>query len=387
MPTSFPGAVDLASLFASDVTDDTDSKAGTPRTGTVGFLAQWMRDVGGAMVAVETELGPDPSGLYAPTVRERFEGLAFKGQSVKAASTGNVGGTYANGTAGVGATKAVGGTTLTMDGITIANGDRVLLKDQTSAFENGLYVASGVGTAVVLTRSTDGDTSVKIADVRVLVDQGTINADTEWGMVATAPTMGTTALPWRRTTPIYGHGNPRFPWDVAAPTAQVVMPTVPRILVQSLFSLAVAATQYMIGGIVVPAGRTITNVNYVATTAGATPTVDWFALARQSDRVALAHTANSVAAPALNVPVVRALTAPWTPTADTPIWVVWSLNIATTARVVAAGPTGQAALNLLAPAMAATNGVAPTVTLPTDGTTVITAATTGIVNVPLIWLT
>jgi hypothetical protein len=64
VPTSYPGAVDLAALFAPDVTDDTDRKSGAPRTGTVGFHAQWMRDAGGALVAVETELGVNPSGSF-----------------------------------------------------------------------------------------------------------------------------------------------------------------------------------------------------------------------------------------------------------------------------------------------------------------------------------
>lgn len=71
MPTSFPGAVDLASLFAPDVTDDTDAVTGTPRTGSVGFHAQWMRDVGGALIAIENEQGPNASGTFA-TIADRL---------------------------------------------------------------------------------------------------------------------------------------------------------------------------------------------------------------------------------------------------------------------------------------------------------------------------
>jgi hypothetical protein len=82
----------------------------------------------------------------------------------------------------------------------------------------------------------------------------------------------------------------------------------------------------------------------------------------------------------------RALTAAWTPIEDTPVWVIWSIN-GNTAPAIATGLAGNAAANLVAPAMCATNGVAPTTTVPTDGTTVITAATTGITTIPYIWLT
>ena len=387
MTTSgFPGALDTLPVNRQD---DTDSKSGadlglTTTTGVHADDHNWVND---AVNKMQAELGINPRGLYAATVRERFEIAAYKNQSVRAASTANVTGTYANGTAGVGATKAVGGTTLSVDGIAMANGDRVLLKDQTSAFENGIYTVSGIGSSVVLTRAIDADTATKIADCRVLVDQGSQQGDTEWGCVATAPTMGTTALGFKRTSPIYGHGNPRFPWEFGASlTALPIMATLPRVLVSTAFTWALSG-QTLVGGIVVPAGKTVTNINYVATTAGAAPSVDWFALARQSDRIVQAHTANSVAAPTAGAITTRALTAPWTPNYDTPVWIVHSLVVATTARVVMAGPAGLAAANLLAPAICASNGVTPTTTLPTDGTTAITAATTGVANIPYFWLT
>jgi hypothetical protein len=376
----------------TDAGDTSVYKAGV--THQIGDFAQWIRSLAQIVKAHEQTLGINPQGLYAPTVRERFEIGAYKNQSCRVATVAALpAGTYANGSAGVGATftATATGAWAAIEGVTLALGDRILVKNQATPAQNGIYTVTtlgAVGVAMVLTRAIDADTSTKIADCRVLIDQGTTQGDTEWGCTATAPTMGTTALPWKRTSPIYGHGNPRFPWDIAASTTQVIMSTVPRALLSSTaFSLAVAATQYLIGGIVVPAGRTVTNINYIATVAGAAPTVDWLALARQSDRVVQAHTANSVAAPTINVVTTRALTAPWTPSEDTPVWIIQSVNIATTARQIVAGPAQIAAINLLAPAMAATNGVAPTTTLPTDGTTVITAATVGATAVPLFWLT
>lgn len=389
MSSSYPAALDSVVKFPQTIEDDTDSTSGNDlgQSSTVGFLAQWMRDTGDALVKIETELGTNPKGLYAANVRERFEIAAYKNQSVRVASTANIAGTYGNGTLGVGANIAVGGTTLTIDGVALANGDRVLLKDQTAPANNGIYTVSGVGTAVVLTRAIDADTSAKIGDCKVLVNQGTQHGDTEWQCTATNPVIGTTTLPFKRSNPFYGHGNPRFPWEPGASmTAFPVMATLPRIAATS--TLTLTATQLQVGGIVVPAGRTVTNINTVFTGVGSgTVTIFHFALVRQLDRVVMAHTANSTSFPVANAIHTRALTATWTPDYDTPVWVLMSQTFATTYPAVMStvAPT-VAAVNAVAPAIAGTNGIASSATLPTNGTTVITAVTTG-TAIPYIWLT
>ncbi len=77
-------------------------------------------------------------------------------------TTGNLNATYNNGTAGVGATLTNAGTLVafTPDGVTAQVGDRVLVYNQTNAYENGVYTVTTVGngsTAWVLTRATDAD--------------------------------------------------------------------------------------------------------------------------------------------------------------------------------------------------------------------------------------
>jgi hypothetical protein len=77
-------------------------------------------------------------------------------------STGNLTATYNNGTAGVGATLTNAGTQVafTPDGTVALVGDRVLIYNQTNAFENGVYEVTTVGsgsTNWVLTRATDAD--------------------------------------------------------------------------------------------------------------------------------------------------------------------------------------------------------------------------------------
>jgi hypothetical protein len=80
------------------------------------------------------------------------------------ATTANITGTYSNGTAGVGATLTVTATGVhTIDDVTLAVGNRVLIKNQTTQTENGIYTATtlgSVGVSAVYTRATDQDNSV-----------------------------------------------------------------------------------------------------------------------------------------------------------------------------------------------------------------------------------
>jgi hypothetical protein len=80
----------------------------------------------------------------------------------------------------------------TIDGISVAAGDRVLVKGQTTATENGLYsAASGAWT-----RTTDADANAEVsAGLTVMVEEGTTHADTQWRLTTDgAITLGTTAL-------------------------------------------------------------------------------------------------------------------------------------------------------------------------------------------------
>jgi len=82
-----------------------------------------------------------------------------------------------------------------IDGVTLAEGDRVLLKDQSTASENGIYVAvaSGAGAA---SRADDANTSAKVTTgMFTFVSEGTLNGDN--GFVLTTNdtiTLGTTGL-------------------------------------------------------------------------------------------------------------------------------------------------------------------------------------------------
>ena len=62
----------------------------------------------------------------------------------------------------------------TLDGVTLATGNKVLVKDQTDATENGIYNVVASGTA---TRDTDYDTVAELAGQLVIVQEGSTNAD------------------------------------------------------------------------------------------------------------------------------------------------------------------------------------------------------------------
>jgi len=73
----------------------------------------------------------------------------------------------------------------TIDGVSVIAGDRVLVKDQTTASANGIYLcASGSWT-----RTTDADTYAELVAAYTFVEGGTVNANN--GFICTIPTSGT----------------------------------------------------------------------------------------------------------------------------------------------------------------------------------------------------
>lgn len=88
---------------------------------------------------------------------------------------------------------------LTVDGIATVLNDRILVKNQATAADNGIYKCTTEGTAgvaFVLTRATDADASAEVtAGMYTFVDQGTANADSAWVLSTNdAITLDTTGL-------------------------------------------------------------------------------------------------------------------------------------------------------------------------------------------------
>lgn len=124
------------------------------------------------------QVGSDAVNLdYVATV---LDGRSWK-QPVRVATTTN----------GALATAYAAGQQV--DGYTLVTGDRILLKDQTTGSENGIYVVQASGAPV---RASDADTTSELQNATAYAISGTVNADKSYTQTANDPTVGTTALTW-----------------------------------------------------------------------------------------------------------------------------------------------------------------------------------------------
>jgi hypothetical protein len=86
-----------------------------------------------------------------------------------------------------------------IDGVTLVTGDRVLLKNQTTGSQNGIYTVVASGSA---SRDTEFDTITELAGQLVIIQEGTVNADTfHLCTTDTSATLGTTSISFTKVTP------------------------------------------------------------------------------------------------------------------------------------------------------------------------------------------
>ena len=154
-------------------------------TGHVSVSNALLRDV-----ATPVLPGDAANKAYVDAVAE---GLHIHA-SVLAATTAPIAGsvTYDNGTAGVGATLTTDTPMNTMDGYSLSNGDRVLIKNQVNAFENGIYIRTS---STVFTRAADFNTTTEVASGDFLfVSNGTVNGKTGWVQTIKSTAIGTSNI-------------------------------------------------------------------------------------------------------------------------------------------------------------------------------------------------
>ena len=125
---------------------------------------------------------PDPTGRISH-LPEMHREQGWK-QPVRCATTANI---------------TLSGTQ-TIDGIAAVANDRVLVKDQTTGAQNGLYAVAAGAWVRAHDMDQDATTSVPAAEVMgaiVYVIAGTTNGGTSWRTTnTTAPTLGTTTITW-----------------------------------------------------------------------------------------------------------------------------------------------------------------------------------------------
>lgn len=128
------------------------------------------------MLTLPDETGTVATRAYADAL---VAGLSWK-QAVRVATTatGTLATAFENGD--------------TVDGVTLATGDRILLKNQSSATENGIYVVAASGAPA---RASDADSGAELVNASVYVQEGTTNADKQFVCTTNAPiTIGATNI-------------------------------------------------------------------------------------------------------------------------------------------------------------------------------------------------
>ena len=87
----------------------------------------------------------------------------------------------------------------TIDGVTLATGDRVLVKDQSTGSQNGLYTVVASGTA---SRDTEYDTIAELSGQMVVVNQGSTNDNTIWLCTTnSSASLGSDSITFTKVTP------------------------------------------------------------------------------------------------------------------------------------------------------------------------------------------
>ena len=145
-------------------------------------------------------------------------------EPVRAASTGNI-------------TLATPGTTI--DGVTLASGDRILLKNQVPASENGIYTWSGAASLLVRTADTD-EAADFVHGFLIYVREGTTNGATFWAYTtSTTPiVLGSTTLTFLAFTGIGptgatgADGAPGATGAPGAPGTLTVSGAAPHIMIE-----------------------------------------------------------------------------------------------------------------------------------------------------------
>lgn len=109
---------------------------------------------------------------------------------VRLVSVANIVGTYNNGpnNNGVGATLTIAASSLTIDSVVAALGDRVLLQTQTNTYEQGIYIVYSIGSTVVLQRAADQQSIEQLkAGEYVSVGAGSLRAGNFYSLVEPLP--------------------------------------------------------------------------------------------------------------------------------------------------------------------------------------------------------
>jgi len=217
------GSIANAKLVNDGITiGSTDTSLGGTITAIPGLTQLVVDDltVDGSVISTtagNTNISLTPHGTGTVTVPSSYEGRAgFTSdslvnkayvdavangldvkKSVRVATTANLAATYSNGAGTL--TNSSTQAAITIDGVTLLVTERVLVKNQSTAAQNGFYKVTTVGngsTNWVLTRTPDADAASELtAGAFTFAEEGTLNGDNGYVLATDgAVTLGTTAI-------------------------------------------------------------------------------------------------------------------------------------------------------------------------------------------------
>lgn len=168
-----------------------------------------------------------------------------------------------------------GGAPNTLDGVTLVANDRILVKDQTTGSQNGIYVVTTLGTGAngTWTRATDVDSAGELTSGAIVaVEEGTTNADSQWMLTTDGTiTIGTTSLSFTRKDGVTYASNAEA--QAFAVTNKSISPmTLAAAFQGSNQSLAANGYQKLPGGLIVQWGTSAAGVSGAVTFPLAFPT-------------------------------------------------------------------------------------------------------------------
>ena len=194
------GAIDNSKIQAGagiETSKLADGANFTKKDGSVAFTGN--QSMGGNLL---TNLSTPSAGTDA--ANKNYVDTAISGLNSLFDAKGSV--KLATSTAGTLATSFANGQTV--DGVVLATNDRILIKNQASQAENGIYVVNASG---VPTRATDMDVWTEVPGAFVAVEEGTTNVDTIWLCTSNqGGTLGSTAITFQQIPTTAGLSNTNF---------------------------------------------------------------------------------------------------------------------------------------------------------------------------------
>lgn len=243
-------------MMSAEISLNLSVNVTNPSTGNTGAMSVAINP--GQLSITQNAQGryADVISISAPSANTTYQGYINKPSAVAATTTTLPANTYNNGSSGVGATLTgnANGALSAVDGITLALNQTLLVKNEATGANNGLYKLTTVGDGsnpYVLTRSTAQDTTDEFVGTTIYVESGTVNGGKVYNVTNTsAPTVGSTTITYQESIAgtVIGSGN---------------LTTLGIMYIQNLDSTNYAIIGPSVGGYLQPFAKVKATENYV----------------------------------------------------------------------------------------------------------------------------